>query len=186
VLYSQGEADFSSGEFTLHFANSGKAAAVFQVRSGHDGIKPRTYTVEPGVELSDTWPIQKAGGNAYDLSVYGPNGFLRTFKGRGANAILDSALSYDLTNNGVTLQLRNRGNAASKVRVLDVYAGKTVSRSLASGEDWQQPWPLNDTFGWYDLVIEAEDDPGFRHQLAGHLESGKDSTTDPAIGAVKA
>jgi phospholipase C len=186
VLYAQGEADFSSGEFTLHFANSGKAAAVFQVRSGHDRIKPRTYTVEPGVELSDTWPLQKAGGNAYDLSVYGPNGFLRTFKGRGANAILDSALSYDLTNNGVTLQLRNRGNAASKVRVLDVYAGKTVSSSLASGEDWQQPWPLNDTFGWYDLVIEAEDDPGFRHQLAGHLESGKDSTTDPAIGAVKA
>ena len=42
---------------------------------------------------------------------------------------------------------------------------------------------LKESFGWYDLVIEANTDPHFRWQIAGHLETGKDSVTDPAIGA---
>ncbi len=74
ALQAQGEADPSAGQFTLHFANTGNVAAVFQVRSSHNGVKPRTYTVEAGAELFDTWAFQQAGDAAYDLSVHGPNG----------------------------------------------------------------------------------------------------------------
>jgi len=39
---------------------------------------PRSYTVEPGSQLSDIWGVDATG---YDLSVCGPNGFMHTFKG---------------------------------------------------------------------------------------------------------
>src|SRR5215470_18374900 len=88
VLHTEGEVDASATEFTLHFANAGQSAAVFQVRSGIPGINPRTYTVKPRGELSDSWPIHKIRG--HHLSVYGPNGFMRLFQGRETSPSLDS------------------------------------------------------------------------------------------------
>ncbi|WP_158750774.1 phosphocholine-specific phospholipase C [Acidobacterium sp. S8] len=178
-LYMEGIAD--SGHFQLHFRNAGKQGAVFHVRSGQSGIHPRSYTVGPNAELSDTWEIQAD----YDLAVYGPNGFLRAFKG-GPKDQIESTVDYDAAGNHVQLRLRNRGNADFNLRVRDAYSEKSISHTLHAGKEWRQKWQLNDTFGWYDLTIESEGDPSFRHQLAGHLETGKDSMSDPAIGAVKA
>jgi phospholipase C len=175
VLHAQGT--FSKDEFTLHFANAGQTTAVFQVRSGLGGIKPRTYTVQPGAELSDTWPIPKAAG--YELFVHGPNGFMRLFQGRETSPNLDSGLVYDPANNSVTLELRNRGSAPIKLKVLENYTNKSVPRVLAPDESWEQPWTLHDAFGWYAFIVESEGDPHFRHVLAGHLETGKDSKSDP-------
>jgi len=62
-----------------------------QVRSGNTADGPRTYTVEAGKSLSDTWSVDAQG--RYDLSVYGPNGFMRAFKGavsQPAKANLDA------------------------------------------------------------------------------------------------
>jgi phospholipase C len=182
VLHTQGTADYSKDEFTLHFANAGQATAVFQVRSGLGGIKPRTYTVKPGAELSDTWRIQKASG--YDLFVYGPNGFMRLFQGRGTSPSLDSGLIYDPANNSVVLQLRNRGSAQIKLRVLDNYTNKPTPCALVPDESWEQPWTLHDAFGWYAFIVESEGDPHFRHVLAGHLETGKDSKSDPHMSFI--
>jgi phospholipase C len=39
------------------------------------------------------------------------------------------------------------------------------------------------SFGWYDLVIDVESDAAFRQRVAGHVESGNDSVTDPSLGA---
>jgi phospholipase C len=36
--------------------------------------------------------------------------------------------------------------------------------------------------GWYDLGIRVESEPGFLRRLAGHVENGKDSASDPALG----
>ena len=71
-----GEADFGEGAVRMHLGNSGKAAAVFQVRSANDTNGPWTYTVRRR-DLG----IRADGQTAYDLSVYGPNGFFRSFKG---------------------------------------------------------------------------------------------------------
>jgi phospholipase C len=176
VLSAEGEADASASQFTLRFANSGQSAAVFQIRSGIPGITPRTYTVTPGGKLSDMWPIHKDGG--YDLSVHGPNGFLRAFKGTGSGQSLDSSLVYDTGNYSVILRLRNRGSAEIKLQVLDNYTNLPVPCRLNSSVSWEKSWALHDTFGWYHFIIEAENDPTFRHQFAGHLETGKDSRTD--------
>lgn len=35
--------------------------------------------------------------------------------------------------------------------------------------------------GWYDLTVTSDRDPGYRRRLAGHIETGAPSTSDPAI-----
>ena len=45
-------------------------------------------------------------------------------------------------------------------------------------------WPLDRSHGWYDFRITTPSDSSFQHRLAGHLETGRDSMSDPAIGTV--
>ena len=40
------------------------------------------------------------------------------------------------------------------------------------------------TFGWYDLTIATDADSTFLRRIAGHLENGEDSVSDPAFGGL--
>jgi phospholipase C len=173
------ESTATPGSLQLRFNNTGKQGAVFHVRSA-TGDAPRSYTVGPNADLSDSWKV----ASGYDLAVYGPNGFLRTCKGSSDDG-LESALDYDPAGNSVQLRLRNNGTSSREILVHDTYTGKTATLALAGGQDWQQQYPLTATSGWYDFIIETKDDSAFRQQLAGHLETGKDSMSDPGIAASK-
>jgi phospholipase C len=39
------------------------------------------------------------------------------------------------------------------------------------------------THGWYDVTITSSGDTAFVRHLAGHVESGRVSISDPALGA---
>ena len=78
-LHVHGTANFSDGTFEIHFGNAGKTA-VYQVRSGNSALGPWSYTVGSGAAVSDTWQITANSLSTYDLSVNGPNGFLRAFR----------------------------------------------------------------------------------------------------------
>jgi phospholipase C len=176
----------AAGEFTLEFINTGKNTAVFQVRSGSALQPPRSYTVSPNSQLSDAWNYAGLALGAYDLSVYGPNGFFRAYKGtvnQATSTNIQSEIAYDIASGGVTLTAKNSGTAARQLQVLNVYTSATVVRELNAGAMFQQFFSLREYYGWYDLVLTVESDLAFRQQLAGHLETGKDSTTDPAIPA---
>ena len=185
-LDALGEVDAPNGAVSIHFGNTGKSAAVFQVRSGDGQDGPWTYTVGSQAAATETWSLAANGRTAYDLSVYGPNGFLRAFKGslngRG-EANLGVSSSYDTAVGGISLDVCNRGRLTSKVSILDHYNKQTISRALAPGESWSRSWSLEHSFSWYDFTIEVESDPSFRRRLAGHVETGTDSMSDPAIGA---
>jgi phospholipase C len=173
-LHVLGEADFSEAAVKLHFGNSGKSAAVFQVRSGRTG--PWTYTVGPNARLFDTWALGATGQTAYDLSVYGPNGFFRAFNGcvsgeDKANLTVKSTYQIDCV--GITLEIQNRGDDVAKVRIFDAYTKHTKPRSVEVGETLTWHWALDDSHGWYDLTVEVESDSTFKRQLAGHVETGE-------------
>ena len=186
-LYVRGEANFSAGTFRIHFCSAGKTA-VYQVRSGSGTQGPWTYTVGRGAEISDTWNIAANGQTAYDLSVYGPNGFLRAFKGsvsgRG-KANLEIRSAYDTQRSGIILLVGNRGTTKTQLSILDAYKGETFTHSLEPGQELEKIWFLQQSFGWYDLTVQTESDSSFKQQLAGHVETGEDSVTDPAIGAAQ-
>jgi len=168
-------------ELALRVVNSGSAAAVFQVRSAGSLTAPWSYTVGAKAEVSDKLGFAVVELGKYDFSVYGPNGFLRTFKGNIATANeLEISGSFDAGRGTATLNIRNRGNAVCAVQIANAYTKTTVSQSLKAGEGVEKSWPLQDWFGWYDLTVSTA---GFERQFAGHVEDGKDSRTDPLIGA---
>ena len=152
---------------------------MFQVRSAGSADEPRTYTVEPGKHLSDTW--DSAAG--YDLSVYGPNGFFRHFKG-GHGARLDVAASYDERHDEILLQIRNRGSERAAVTVRNRYLSGTTKLSINPGKAETEHWSLARTRGWYDLAITVAGDSEYERRYAGHLENGEASITDPGMGGL--
>jgi phospholipase C len=180
-----GEIDLSQAVVNIHFKNSGQVAAVFQVRSRLSNAGPWTYTVGAQAELSDAWTSPAIDLQAYELSVHGPNGFLRTFKGGIAGndeTNLDVTSAYDIERCGIALRIRNRGASPCPVRILNGYGKETTAHSLGAEEILEKYWPLDSTFGWYDLAVEVESNRAFRQHLAGHVETGKDSMSDPGLG----
>jgi phospholipase C len=184
-LNVEGHADLGQQTFRIEFGNSGRSTAVYHVRSGNTKTGPWTYTVQPGAEVSDRWALSANSRGAYDLSVYGPNGFLRSFKGSttGQNiANLDIETRYDDSGLGITLEITNLG-AACQVSILDLYSKDEITHTLKAGEELTKHWNLKKTYGWYDFVIEVNTDTSFQQHIAGHVETGEESMTDPAIGA---
>ena len=185
-LQATGEANPADGSITIGLANAGTAAAVFQIRSGNGKDGPWTYTVGPGASGAETFAVKGNGETAYDLSVYGPNGFYRLYQGSFATASqanLSLKISYEKEGPGVRIEIQNRGSATSRVQVLDQYTDRQLlDHPLRPGARISRHWSLEETFGWYDLTVAVESDPSFRQRLAGHVESGNDSVTDPAIG----
>ena len=180
----QGAVNASNHTLTLTFVNTGKAAAVFQVRSTNAADLVRTYTVEPGKKLAGTWSVT----SSYNLSVYGPNGFARYFKGSiGASAaILDVQSICVFEEFGlIGWTITNVGTHNATVNVLDAYSGNRVTRLLQPHEKmFEAGWPLHEYFGWYDLVVTVAQDATFECRLAGHVETGRDSFSDPALGGL--
>ena len=185
-LNVQGTPNFSDHTFLLQFNNSGRAAAVFQVRPGNATDLPRSYTVGAGARIADKWNV----GATYDLSVYGPNGFLRSFKGSVAPGTMRSKLEvrakYETDDHGgVTLDITNTGESSAAVTVLDAYTGRKFTKLLKRHEDMDHEWSLRGFHGWYDLVVRVEGDAAFEYRLAGHVETGEDSASDPALGGLQ-
>jgi phospholipase C len=180
-LHVNGDVDASQGGLRLFFRNTGKAGAVFQVRAGDGQTGPWTYTVGAGDETSDT--LGSRGATSYDFAVSGPNGFLRTFAGglAAGSANLTVRAIYDRESEGIALLIQNHGSSAEKVSIFDAYSGKTRTQLLHPQSSVTYVSGLQESFGWYGLTVRADSDARFQRQLAGHVETGRPSVSDPAI-----
>jgi phospholipase C len=182
-LHVTATTDRESGKVALHFDNPGSAAAVLHVRDGSGQDGPRTYTVAARHALEDTWHFAASGNARYDLDVHGPNGYFRAFEGTlGAAAAHLAVGSFYHRDQSITLEVENRGATAAHVRITDAYARRTVQQEVEPGRTMTWHWPAELSFGWYDLTVEATSYPSFRRRLAGHVETGRDSVSDPALG----
>jgi phospholipase C len=143
----------------------------------------RSYTVEPGKFLEDTW----GAAGSYGLSVYGPNGFVRFFRGSvGATAAaLDVNSRYDKEDHGaIHWSIANVSANRATVILRDAYVGDEVTRLLAPGARFEGVRELEDFYGWYDVIVRVVEDSTFEYRLAGHVETGRDSFSDPALGGL--
>jgi phospholipase C len=172
----------SSGTVVLKFINSGDATAVFQVRSANTADVVRNYTVESGKELSDSWNASPT----YNLSVYGPNGFVRFFAGStGAYAAeLEVTTKFHHEDrHSAEWKVTNVGSNQVAVNVTDAYTGNASSRLLFPQESFKDEC-TTEFYGWYDVIVTVEGDSTFNYRLAGHVESGQDSFSDPALSGL--
>ncbi len=140
--------------------------------------------MEPRRSLADTWASSQG---AYELSVYGPNGFYRGFKGSVSGrhrADLDVREVYDEQRTAIALEFSNRASHVANITVVSAYGSRPVDLVLRPGQVESRSWSLVRTSGWYDLTITVEGDSVFECCFAGHLENGQDSISDPAMGGL--
>ena len=165
------DARFAKGAMSLVMSNIGASAAVLQV---YDRLRlnevPRRYTIEPRKRLTDTWPA-----GAYDLWVLGPNGFHRRFTGEDTGVEIDARAQGD----GLLVTVTNIRPVARSVVIsaeglapwrVDFKAVDTVARTFPTKQ------------GWYDLTARLDGEPTWLRRLAGRIETGKDSISDPWMG----
>jgi phospholipase C len=183
-LHVHASVEASSSTVELKFFNTGRKTAVFHVRSGNPADPVRYYTVEPGKDLSGTWTV----ASSYNLSVYGPNGFVRYFNGSigSGAAVLNVRPSYHSEGDSGSIKwsITNVAAKPAQVSVLDAYTGNLRTQRLRPDETFEEESSLQQFYGWYDLIITVDGDPAFEYRLAGHVETGKDSFSDPAMGGL--
>jgi phospholipase C len=182
------------GRITLDFINDGKKGAVFHVYDYYNlDLIPRRYTVEAGKTLSDDFWNTQAQNYAgqplgkYNLWVYGPNGFVRHFKGQlrdnRATGFThpDVQLAYDTEHSGMHITLSH--NAAEELEFAlrdNAYGVAPQTIRLLPGQTTKLFWPVRNSGNWYDVSLAGPD--GFLRKFAGRMEDGKHHITDPAMG----
>ncbi|WP_186134549.1 phosphocholine-specific phospholipase C [Burkholderia gladioli] len=187
-LFVFGRVDSTTGKFKLWFANTGRAGAAFQVQAANRTDGPWAYTVDAYRRLSDSWSTAATLG-LYDLSVHGPNGFFCQFRGttsagEGRTPNPEALYGYDVINGNLTLRLSNRGRTAVRLTVSNGYGGHTRTYELFPGQRIDDYWDLRGSHGWYDLTVSDGTSAGFLRRFAGHVETGRPSTSDPAIATL--
>jgi phospholipase C len=186
-LRVDGTANIARSTLRIDFHNTGTAGACFQVRSGDSAEGPWTYTVEAEKALSNTWDLARKRGE-YDLSVFGPNGFLRQFRGAAvsnAQVDLDVDVRYEVDDYVLVLRITNQARVPCRINITSVYDRRALAEVLPRGKTLEKRWSLKSTFGWYDLTVTTGADTQFLRRIAGHLENGDDSVSDPALGGIE-
>jgi len=165
------EARFRDGAMTLTLANTGAAASVLHV---YDQLRldrvPRRYTVGPGQSLEDVWPA-----GAYDLWVLGPNGFHRRFAGQDAGVEVAARAKGD-----ALLVTVSNTRPEPRMAVIEAPGLPPWRVTIKAGGAQAKAFPTQQ--GWYDLTARLDGEPTWLRRLAGRVETGKASISDPLMG----
>ncbi|WP_030897426.1 phosphocholine-specific phospholipase C [Streptomyces sp. NRRL S-474] len=170
--------DAAAGKLTLTFASGPKAGGAFHVTSGNRADGPWMYTTEAGRTLSDTWNSAYSAGS-YDLTVHGPNGFVRIFK--GSNRAAGCEVTARHTGDDIELVFTNKGSGTARLKLTDGYGGRPSTVTVRPGATVRRTVDLAASRRWYDLTVTAEGDKAFLRRFAGHVENGRPGVSDPAI-----
>jgi len=189
TLYTHARIDTSAGHIWIDLDNAGKAGAAFYIRNGlQPNEAPRRYSVSSMQTLSDYWPLttSKSDEPAYDLTLHGPNGFFSHFRsGTPSHNQPDPEVlvRYDTTTGDVHLKLTNSGKSPALVAIANAYAKDTAphQRQIPAGATIEDHWTAHEAHNWFDLTITTTGNPRFLRRFAGHVETGKPGTSDPAI-----
>ncbi len=162
--------------------NGGRTGAVFQLFDNQDRQGPWRYTLGAG-HRHKAQPWQPDGQTSFDLSLHGPAGFFRQFVG-STICDIEIGLTESPQRGQVDLAIRNWGPHHAIVRIVQatVYGGGERRVELAGGTATLVSWPVTANDHWYDLTITTQSGAPFLWRYAGHVETGLESRTDPAIG----
>ncbi|MFJ3639184.1 phosphocholine-specific phospholipase C [Streptomyces sp. NPDC090108] len=176
---ADGAVDPAAGTFTLTLRSGARAGAAFLVTSGNSADGPWTYTTEAGKSLSDTWDAARPDGS-YDLTVHGPNGFARGFRGHGGTA--GPEVTARTAGDDLELTFTHAGSGTVRLRLADGHGGAPVAVTVRPGATVRRRIGLAASRRWYDLTVTSDADPGFLRRFAGHVENGLPGVSDPALG----
>ncbi|RSS53317.1 phosphocholine-specific phospholipase C [Streptomyces sp. WAC01280] len=178
--YVDGAADTAAGTFRLTFSGGPAAGAQFYVTSANRTDAPWTYTTEANKSVSDTWNT-KYSKTLTDLTVHGPNGFLRHFRSPGKTVVPEVTARHNATTGNLDLTLTNATAAAVTLTITNTYAGTPQTVTVPKGGTATHTVSLSASARWYDVTVTTPSQTDYLRRLAGHVETGAPSTTDPGI-----
>lgn len=173
------------------------AGAPFLICSYDQGVMVTsgTYAVAAGDQL----PLQLAlpqGNGQYDVAVHAPNGFYRLYQGHKSSPSIALDCAYEVisspsgkslastTPSQTKLHITLRNISAQTIRALLHLKGpdaKQYSVTLPSHGQKNISFDLTTRHGWYDITINLKEDRNFHRHLAGRIETGLPSITDPLM-----
>jgi phospholipase C len=173
-----------------HFAVYNNAAT--QSFADYPALAPGQYTVSP-VRTGDTTTVLGSADigtgsvdGAFDLSIVGPNRFLRHFTGNVVTGDTTSQVEVKYYPDGfgrrpkLALNLINEGTSTVTFTVsANNYSElRSVTHQVpARGRATHTVDPLETSDGWYDLTVTISSDSTWSRRYVGHLEDGKNSIT---------
>lgn len=177
--------------------NSGANGAAFTLfdvlHLGNVDVRSvRQYALEGGTDVVDSFPVTAE----YHYLLLGPNGFAREFQSLSTGMCItalsmEALLSFDVASNSVVLRLENSGLEAVQVSLTkNAYAGYypvsfggSASATVAAGSSLTQAMNVSAAGHWYDFQLSVSGSDCYNRRYAGHMEVGKDSISDPVMGA---
>lgn len=160
----------------LSFTNPGETGVSFFVFAEGKKAGPWYYTVEAGKNLETDIHAQ-TGDMAF--SVHGPNGFYRHYASAGNEALPDCRPLPDTTKASLHIRMRNDTSAAQTFSLKNHYGPAGADKiTLPPGGTHEARLILAETDHWYDLEIRTQNTI---QRFSGHIETGKNSHSDPAM-----
>ncbi len=194
-LIADGSLNGPRTEFTIRFEarkdrfGTRAAGAPFTVYAlgSKSPVTVRNYAVEAGETLEDSWALTEFANGRIHLRVYGPNGFFREFTGGADDSHIDfhfDGARGQSENGDVVIIATNRDPARSwTIEIGDLaYGNRPESRLLKPGQTERLTIATHKSSGWYDLGCRVAGTSGsFLKRYAGRVETGKWTTSDPAM-----
>jgi phospholipase C len=172
-----------------HFAVYNNAAPDVNI-ADYPAKFPGQYTVAPGRgngKVPGSVQIGAGSGDGrYDITVVGPNRFLRHFTGDTGGPGLTAQAQASYSPHGFAgeprlwLTLTNKGTETVTFTVSpNHYSGEGARtyRVRAHDSAMHVTDPLRHVHGWYDLSVTVSTDGSWTRRFVGHLEDGNDSVS---------
>jgi phospholipase C len=190
-LHANGALSADGKHFVLELAAGNKlfgkraAGAPFNVylrnRTTVAAVQAATYSVKAGDVLKPEFPIAQFKDGRYEIEVHAPNGFYRCFSGSVHDSL--PLLTTAVADQKLELGLVNKAKTAQAVTVHDnSYGAAPVTQRVAADSHSVVTLPLVASNHWYDLTVRLEGSDA-TVRLAGRIETGTATTTDPYMGA---
>jgi len=208
-LYVKEKTDIINDVFKLEFAaaklvfGERSAGAAFSVyapenylqknKEGEKSYLPMKVwdlAVEAGGSVNYSWPLSDFEKEGYHLQVYGPNGFYREYQG-DAQTQLRVNTGYEILPEKnkafLIISIRNLGNSSKEVSLGNkMKNGSNLQKlKIPAGGNKEIKLDVAESYNWYDVLITEKSNEVFKRRVAGRIETGKDSKTDPVMGQVR-
>jgi phospholipase C len=170
--------DRSAYTATAAMSNTGQIGVSLLVYPDKFQLPSATpFTVVKGADKSYTWTAAAGDNYGYAFSIYGPDGFVRSFAGDIVPAStttgpIPQVAATPETGYGRSLRLTlaNEGTTAVTYTLTASDHAKNDPRTVTVGANGSTKvkWPV-DADGYYDVIVTANTGDGFTRRYAGRI-----------------
>jgi phospholipase C len=177
MAHADATVDRSSFKVTATMSNAGPVGVSLSVFPDKYLTASATpFTVVSGTDKTFTWTAARKNSYGYAFSIYGPDGFVRSFAGHIVAASTTSGqiprvTATPVTGSAPSLQLTLASDGTTAViytLTANDYAGTTQTVTVGPNGSTSVTWPVESN-GYYDVIITTNTSDGFTRRYAGRI-----------------